>query len=469
LVLLSVEVAFSYGLAVKLATESYDKGLYDDVVAISRCVKRKGDNLFVDVPPAALSILRDDPSDKVFYQVLDSNCKVIAGDTNMPALKPNAALMANQSDFRDGIIDGEQVRIAALNVTIPGEPHRAVFVQVGETMHQRVSVERQILLGIIVPQFGFLALSALLVWFGVRRGLMPLSAVRDAVASRTPADMRPLSLEQVPKEVRPLVLAINELLHRLEQDLQAQRRFVANAAHQLRTPIAGLKTQTEVAIRQTDPAELKHTLAQIHTGAERAARLANQLLALARAEPGAVDSNFWRQFDLNQSARTACKEFVPQALAKNVDLGFDGTDAVNILGDGASVHELVCNLIHNAVQYTPPGGHVTVRVEQVGTEGTHADLIVEDDGPGIPAQERERVFERFYRVTDSKVSGSGLGLAIVREIARLHGAKVSLEDGPDAVGARVRVRFETARTNKAPGRALNRDSSDEIVTPSMRT
>jgi two-component system sensor histidine kinase TctE len=271
---------------------------------------------------------------------------------------------------------------------------------------------------------------------------MPLRNVRDAVASRSPVDLSPIALDNVPGEVRPLVTAINELLDRLQEDLQAQRRFVANAAHQLRTPIAGLKTQTEVALRQKDPEELQHALRLIHMGADRAARLANQLLALARAEPGAVDSKRWRRFDLTALAKSACHEFVHQAISKNIDLGFDAPEgALFIRGDEASLHELVCNLIHNAVQHTPSDGHVTVRT---ATEGEFVDFIVEDDGPGIPEEERERVFERFYRLIDRKVGGSGLGLSIVREIALLHRAEVSLADGPGGLGARARVRFAVA-------------------------
>jgi two-component system sensor histidine kinase TctE len=451
LVLLSVGVALSYGLAIGLATDAYDKALLDSVHSIVRCIQRKDKNIIVDVPPAALAILRDDTSDKVYYQVLDKDSHLIAGDRDMPPVSPGPDLVENASDCRDGSIDGEQVRIAVVSVAVPGSPKQFVYVQVGETMHQRERIADQILMGIILPQFGILGLSALLVWFGVRRGLLPLSNVRDAVARRSPIDLSPLDLENVPAEVRPLVTAINELLDRLQQDIQAQRRFVANAAHQLRTPIAGLKTQTEVALRQTDPEDLKHALSLIHMGADRAARLANQLLALARAEPGAIDSKLWRRFDLNSLAKSACREFVPQALCKNVDLGLEGDSGPQFIrGDESSLHELACNLIHNAVQYTPSGGHVTVQVSPVYDEtGAWVDLIVEDDGPGIPEEERERVFERFYRLIDRRVGGSGLGLAIVREIALLHRAEIALEDGPGGVGARVRVRFAAAAATTA--------------------
>jgi two-component system sensor histidine kinase TctE len=274
-----------------------------------------------------------------------------------------------------------------------------------------------------------------------------LNNLRDAVASRTPVDLGPIAVEDVPKEVRPLVTAINELLQRLQDDMQSQRRFVANAAHQLRTPIAGLKTQTELALRQSDPADVQHALSLIRTGAERAARLAYQLLALARSEPGAANTELFQQVDLNVVAREATKEFVPEAIRKNIDLGFEGTSQpVHVLGDQSSLHELAANLIDNAVLYTPAGGHVTVRIESGRRDngvGKNAELIIEDDGPGIPAEERDRIFERFYRISDrsASASGSGLGLAIVREIANIHRAEVIVGDGPGGHGASVRIVF----------------------------
>lgn len=452
LVLLSVGTALSYGLAIGLATDAYDKALLDSVHSIARCIERHGDKIVVDVPPAALAILQDDVSDKVYYQVIDKTGVVIAGDSNMPPLQLHSDLIENTSECRDATINKEEVRIAAVPVALPGHPKQLVYIQVGETLHQRERIADQILIGIILPQFAILGLSALVVWFGVRRGLTPLRNVRDAVASRSPVDLSPLDVENVPKEVRPLVMAINELLDRLQKDIQAQRRFVANAAHQLRTPIAGLKTQTEVALRQTEPAEMKHGLTLILRGAERAARLTNQLLALSRAEPGAVDFSAFADCDLNALARNACREFVPQALSKNIDLGFDEYSVpLLVRADEATLHELVCNLIHNSVQYTPEGGRVTVRVQKsYTTSGDKIDLVVEDNGPGIPEDERERVFERFYRIIDRNITpGSGLGLAIVREIALLHNAEVSLEDGAGGIGARVQVRFKPVMTSDA--------------------
>ncbi|MGH9549511.1 MAG: sensor histidine kinase N-terminal domain-containing protein, partial [Terriglobales bacterium] len=228
LVLLSVGVALNYGLAISMATDAYDKALIDSVYCISRCVQERNGKISVDLPPAALEILRDDVSDKVYYQVVDKDLNLISGD-KMPPITFSPELTEESSDCRDGTIGGEQVRIAVADISLPNDPKTKVYIQVGETMHQREHIAGRILVGVVVPQLIILSLSVLLVWFGVRRGLTPLNNVKEAVASRSPADLRPLQVDNVPREVRPLVAAINELLERLEHDLHAQRRFVANA------------------------------------------------------------------------------------------------------------------------------------------------------------------------------------------------------------------------------------------------
>ncbi len=447
LVLLLVGAALTYGLAIRMATDAYDKALLDSVYSIGGCVKVKSGNLIVDIPPAVLAILKDNMKDRVMYQVLDDHHRIVAGDANLPLPDFEDQDSSDHSaDYRDATIDGEPIRVASIKYQLPASPGTYLYIQVAETLHGREQIADEILIGTLTTQFVIVTLSGLVVLLGVRRGLRPLNNLRDAVASRTPIDLRPIAVESVPKEVQPLVTAINELLQRLQDDMQAQRRFVANAAHQLRTPIAGLKMQSELALRQNDPADVQHALVLIRTGAERAARLANQLLALARSEPGAVNSELWQPVDLNEVARNATKEFVPEAIRKNIDLGFEGTShPVHVLGDQSSLHELAANLIDNAVLYTPSGGHVTVRIEprREGSDKGSPELIVEDDGPGIPAEERERVFERFYRLLDRSTggSGSGLGLAIVREIANVHKADVQVCEGPAGVGASVKIIF----------------------------
>jgi two-component system sensor histidine kinase TctE len=294
----------------------------------------------------------------------------------------------------------------------------------------------------IAPQAILVLLAALAVWLGVGIGLRALASIRSQIESRSDLDLRPLDASGAPSEVRPLVLAMNDLLARLTATLAGQRRFIADAAHQLRTPIAAIKAQAELALRQVKDEPARATLQQLFTAAEHAGHLVSQLLTLARAEPGA-QSNLKRDpVDLVVISRETAVEWVPRALEHGIDLGFDQpTEAVVTVGDPFLIREMLNNLIDNAIRYTPQDGKVTVRVMK--TMG-HPVLEVEDNGPGIPQEERERVFERFYRIPDSNGEGCGLGLAIVQEIAEGHGATVKVLCGSDGTGSLVRVSFNAA-------------------------
>jgi two-component system sensor histidine kinase TctE len=245
-----------------------------------------------------------------------------------------------------------------------------------------------------------------------------------------------------PREIQPLIYAMNDLLRRLSNTLAAQQRFVTDAAHQLRTPVAGIKTQTELALRMTDPAEQQKALQQLHTATENLSRLIHQLLALARSEPDAQSAHTLERVDLNREMREATGEWVPRALQRNIDLGFEGTDApVIVQGNAFLLREMLGNLLDNAIRYSPAGSHVTV---EVSCEERYAVLRVEDNGSGIAPEDRTHVFERFYRVLGTEADGCGLGLAIVREVAEGHGATVSLGDGTTGRGIAVHVRFPAA-------------------------
>lgn len=438
----------TYGLSMGFATDAYDDGLLDSAHSIASRILVHGDVIIVDLPPVALDLLKDNMRDKIYYQVLNSEGKVIAGDDRIAPKDFGARIEEDPEvpDFHDATIGQEDVRVASIVFAVPATK-KTVTIQVAQTLQARQKLGGDILIGVLLPQLAIVFLSAAVVLFGVRRGLLPLTNLRDAVETRTPLDLRPIPDENVPKEVKPLVQAINGLLARLAEDIDAQRRFVANAAHQLRTPIAGLKTQTELALRQTDPHDIQHALSLIHMGAERATRLSNQLLSLAKAEPGA-GSGCRQIVDLNTIAKQAVQELVAPAVAKNIDIGFEPeVQEALVNGDPSNLHEMLSNLIENAVRYTPSGGHVTVRSAAPAPDpsGKNAGIVVvvEDDGPGIPIEEHERVFERFYRITERarEVSGSGLGLSIVREIARAHAADVTLSNGPGDKGTRVTVVF----------------------------
>ncbi len=343
--------------------------------------------------------------------------------------------------FRDDTVAGEPVRVAYL--WVPGVGRDGVgspLVQVSETLGKRNRLATEIVKGVILPQFVILPLAVLLIWLALARGIEPLHAVQQRIRRRSSGDLSPIDEQRIPEEVAPLVRAINHLLARLDESIRAQKHFLADAAHQLKTPLAGLRTQAELAGReieagQHDPAALRESLRQIARSSQSAAHMVNQLLAMARAEH---EEPAVRQGAVNLAllAREAVRDFVPRALERQIDLGFEGPPGSEgaatppgprILGSALLLRELVRNLVDNALLYTPRGGAVTVRVID-DPFGQVAVLQVEDSGPGIPPGEREQVFRPFYRSLGTGVDGSGLGLAIVREIATRHGAEITLDD-----------------------------------------
>ncbi|HEY6772802.1 MAG TPA: ATP-binding protein, partial [Oxalicibacterium sp.] len=270
------------------------------------------------------------------------------------------------------------------------------------------------------------------------QGLAPLRKLQHEVGMRSHLDLSPIHATDVPGEVEPLVGAVNDLMTRVDAVLGFQERFIADTAHQLRTPVAGLKAHLELALRETDFTQVQRALGHLYTSAERLSRLVSQLLSLARNEPHNVVANF-QPFDLNQVALRATQDWVPHAYKKDIDLGFEASEKpVQLNGEAVRVTEMINNLVDNAIRYTPSGGHVTVRILQ---DEESAHLIVSDDGPRIPVEERQRIFERFHRLLGTHEEGSGLGLAIVHEIATLHNAAIALEDDTDGVGNTFTVSF----------------------------
>ncbi|MBX9722472.1 MAG: sensor histidine kinase N-terminal domain-containing protein, partial [Candidatus Obscuribacterales bacterium] len=370
----------TYGLAVDFATDAYDDALLDCAHSVANRLRFKSSQLMVDMPPAARAILKHGDKDNLFYQIIGNDGDIINGDVFIPE-PPASEKVSAEPIFWDGKIEGAPVRITAIEVPIANTKQR-ILIKVAETISGRTQLIQSIFLGVVIPQVLMIGFAIAAVWLGVSRGLAPLGRLKEAVESRNPSDLRPLSEDNVPKEVRPLVLSINKLLQRLQEDRDSQKRFLSNAAHQLRTPLAGLKTQTELALRQKDPAEIQESLQHISTSAARATRLAQQLLALARVEPSVFKNIAHESLDLNAIARDCTKELVGQSMAKKIDLGFESSETSQMItGDRASIHEMMINLIENAVFYTQRGGSVTVRV---GDGIIGPCFTVEDNGPGIP-------------------------------------------------------------------------------------
>jgi two-component system sensor histidine kinase TctE len=396
------------------------------------------------MPEGTTELLRSDETDDIYFQVLGLRGEFISGDTTIPVPLDAEQGAAGEVRYRDDTINNTAVRVAALRVYVDGVGKGTggtppgPLVQVAETLGKRSRLATEIIKGVILPQFVILPLAVLLVWMALARGIAPLNALQRRIRGRESHDLSPLDERDVPEEVSPLVRAINDLLARLDASIGAQKHFLADAAHQLKTPLAGLRTQAELAQREIDagtsgPQQLKTSLQQIARSSQRAAHMVNQLLAMARAEDKEHSARK-QEVNIAHLAIETVRDFVPRSLAKRIDLGYEGPDASAVAtrrpgpvvtGHALLLRELIRNLLDNALQYTPAGGTVTVRVVD-DPFGQVVVLQVEDSGPGIAAVEREQVFQPFYRSLGTNVDGSGLGLAIVREIAIRHDAEITL-------------------------------------------
>ena len=410
----------------------------DVALALGERVRSNSDGAYFDLPSAAEQVLRMDKYDTIYYNVRAPDGSSMAGDPGLPlpppGREPEEGIIAYDGDYL-----GREIRQVALLVPCAG---RICTVLVAETTAKRRALASNIALLSLASSVLVAGLMLATLWFGVKRGLAPLEGLSSEIRARSARDLRPINPGHAPDEARPLVAALNQLFGQVAEASDSQQRFLADAAHQLRTPLAGLQAHTELALAQEKvPADVRAQLEQVHRATIRTARLASQLLALARVEPGASRNDAFAPVNLRALVEDAADDWVHRALGKEIDLGFELSEA-QLHGDALLLREALRNLVHNALEYAPPGGRVTVRT---GMRNQDAFLEVEDDGPGIPPAEREKVLERFYRVNGTPGTGSGLGLAIVREIALAHHARLEIGagEGPGgaAVGCKVGLTF----------------------------
>lgn len=409
-------------------TQAYDLDLGDIARALVPYIKVHDGKLALELTEMADAILRADSTDHIYYTVRDASGNVVAGD---PHLKPPPHLPGDSVLFWDDTLEGRPIRGAALEAAIGGMP---VSVVAAETTFKRQHAYHDALLSEIAPTALLSFATFVAVVFGVRRGLGPLDRLREELQSRSHMDLRPVQDNNVMDELKPLVRELNSMLARLKDAQSTQARFIANAAHQLRTPIAGLITQLDLARREGS--ERDAHFAQAREGAQRLARLAQQVLSLAAADPISNPTARSEHADLGDIVKSHADAWVRSANARHVDLEFDLAPAT-VEGDPVLIGELVANLVDNATRYG-------AKYVMVGTRraGSRSVLEVIDDGPGIPAAERERIFDRFHRIDhQDRQGGSGLGLAIVREIAQRHDAAIAVDDGPMGRGVRISVSF----------------------------
>ena len=347
--------------------------------------------------------------------------------------KSGAPLPPATSGFDNVALDGEDWRV----FTLEG-PDRTI--QVAAPASLRSGQASAMALRILVPILATIPLYGLIIWLIVGEGLRPLSEIARAIRRRQPASLEPLPQAKLPEEVAPLVSELNALLERLREALARQKRFTADAAHELRSPLTALQVQLDMLARARTPDDTRDALGALRAGMKRASRLVEQMLTMARLEPEAPLAQP-SGVALDTLAAQVAGELEPLAEARRIALRLERLESAAVQGDAAALHALVRNLVDNAIRYTPAGGVVRLAAF---TDGEHAMLQVEDTGPGIPPEERTRVFDRFYRLPGSSAEGSGLGLAIARQVAEAHGAEISLDDASGGRGLRVTVRFRRA-------------------------
>jgi len=463
--------ALIYALAWIPAQHAFDQNLGDAAAGLGARLRMGEGGLQLDLPARAEQVLRSDGDDAVFFSVRSAQGALIAGDADLapgprkrtaawdatmsgeavrvatltvavppPAIQPAASAVAGASARPDGLApaaaSGGAARVEGGPQALPEAGAAEATVTVAKTVRKRTQARQAIVRALVLLETLFALAAAGLIWFSVSSGLRPLNRVRAMLAARSADDLSPLPPSEVPYELEPVAQALNGLLDRIQGGARAQQDFLANVAHQLRTPLAGLRTQLDVLARRHADPDTAHTLAMMQSSTDRMIRQTNQLLALARAEPSHFEKTRLEPLQLDQLLGDTVQHFVHQAARKQIDLGFELEPAA-VRADPFLLRDLVDNLIDNAIRYTPENGTVTVACRQTGAG---AVLTVEDSGPGIPPARREAVFSRFVRL-DDKTTGSGLGLAIVRDIAHAHGASVAIDTPASGQGALFTVQF----------------------------
>ncbi|HJV92481.1 MAG TPA: sensor histidine kinase N-terminal domain-containing protein [Azonexus sp.] len=424
---------FDFRLAKQTAAAAHDQALADTVFDLESHIQKQKSPVFMDLAEETESMLRSNAPDMLFFAVRDASGKTLFGDGDLPLFAPATG---SEVKFVDGLYRGKPVRIALHHLSLNAAE---IDIEVMETTEKRKHSSQRILAAMVVPNLAVIFATLLAVLFGVRHGLLPLRAVEREIAARSVSDLREIELAGTPAEIRPMLRRLNELFTLLRESAEVQQRFIADAAHQLRTPLAGLQTQLDLAAGEGAFAHNAERLAHIEEATTRIGHLLSQLLTYARAETANPVDRTFATVALDQLVEKSASTFLDAALAKNIDLGFEIAPA-SVTGLSWMLQEALGNLIDNAIRYTPNGGVITVRC---GEGDGQAFIEVEDSGPGVPREHHKHVFERFYRIPGAPGNGCGLGLAIVSEIAQLHGASVLLDDA-EAGGLQARIQFRQA-------------------------
>lgn len=445
--LIFISAIAGYYLASQYTNLAYDKSLYRTALALADQVSLEALGAQVNLPQIAKDILEFDEDDDIYIRILGPRGDLLTTHSYLPL--PSTYPKADQSQYYYATLNGEQLRVVIYTLPISPETaastsQNSVYVMVGESLTKRAEMANEILFSMLIPQLIIIVLVSGLLFFGIKRGLHPLNKLKTDLSQRNLNDLSPIDNSKAPTELRPLLNAFNDLLARVSGGISKEQRFIADAAHQLKTPLAGLKTQAELALREKNPDKIAHALGQINQASGNLSHMINQLLVLSKAEPDGATYLTFTPVDLCQLAQAVTGDWVAVALQKNIDLGFEstgllaGNKTVIVNGNALLLRELMNNLIDNAIRYTPAGGRITVGLR---LENKTAIFYVQDNGIGLAAESQALVFERFYRVLGTQQEGCGLGLTIVQEIAERHGAIVSVTSEGEDKGTLFLVRF----------------------------
>lgn len=445
-IMLGVNAWLSYRGALEAVNRAYDRSLTASIKAVAEQTHSVAGEVHVNIPYSAFEMFEDKAQERIYYAVIAPSGALLTG---YPELLPPAGLSdSGEVLIVNGRYRGEDIRLGAMRkrlydpALVGGDAVQIVFA---ETTGSRTALARDLFLDSLNRQLLLLAVGALLIVFALGSAFRPLLELRETIRARGDEDLTPVPADNVPSEVGPLIDAINHHTERLSAMLAARRRFLADAAHQIRTPLAVLTTQAEFGLRQHDPEEMLRTFASLLRSIRATRRLANQMLSMSHAEAvnGLMDDR--EPVDLNAMVKDVAMELVPLALKKGIDLAFEEGPHVAVVrhGNASMLREMVANLIDNAIRYSPAESQVTAAVAAWQDE---AIISVTDQGPGIPETERENVFRRFYRILGhGDIDGSGLGLAIVREICLAHGGAITLKDGEGGRGLCIEVELPLGR------------------------
>ena len=431
-------------LAIRALEKELDADLYGSVADITDYLRNAGvDTKDFELLENASRILLNDKIDKILYSVTNANGILLSGSKDLVEKTKNDTSKLNAHYFFTEINHDKFRVMRSTFIQDKASGSQKLIIQVAVTLHRRNALANKILVGIVVPQLFLVLVSFLIIFIGVKRGLAPLQVLQDAVSKRSEKNLSPINLPNIPEEVYLVANSVNNLMKQLQDLILGQNRFIADAAHQLRTPLAGAQAQLELAELEADPTVLKSILLKVHQSLDRLLHTVNQLLILAKNQPEAASTIQMEPLDLNLISKEVALEMAPTAIQKKIDLGFEPSAKPAIVkGNAERLKELLYNLLDNAIRYTQVGGQVTMSIRYTDTE---VELKILDNGPGIDAAERDKIFDRFHRVIGSGQDGSGLGLAIVKEIAKLHDADITVAENDSKKGLQVVVSFDRAQ------------------------